>query len=105
MQETLRQDAVFGGLRRRRGAVSILRQQESRAALVGLLRYHVQKERVTPFPGRHLCTGAYSRLPVMQEVQREAVRHKVKVLILTTIKAIKALQQDPEDTIHYMLKV
>ena len=43
-------------------------------------------------------TGAYGRLPVMQEVQREAERHKVKLLILPTIKAIEALQQDPEDT-------
>ena len=34
----------------------------------------------------------------MQEVQREAARHKVKLLILPTIKAIKALQQDPKDT-------
>ena len=43
-------------------------------------------------------TGAYGRLPVMQEVQREAARHKVKLVILPTIKAIKALQQDPKDT-------
>jgi len=43
-------------------------------------------------------TGAYGRLPVMKEVKREAERHKVKLLILPTIKAIEALQQDPEDT-------
>jgi len=43
-------------------------------------------------------TGAYGKLPVMKEVQREAERHKVKLLILPTIKAIKALQQDTEDT-------
>src|SRR6266568_3598943 len=43
-------------------------------------------------------TGAYGRLPVMQEVQREAARHKVKLVILPTIKAIKALQQGSEDT-------
>ena len=42
-------------------------------------------------------TGAYGRLPVMQEVQREAARHKVKLVILPTINAIKALQQAPED--------
>ena len=34
----------------------------------------------------------------MKEVRREAARHKVKLVILPTIKAIKALQQDPEDT-------
>jgi len=43
-------------------------------------------------------TGAYGRLPVMKEVQREADRRKVKLVILPTIEAIKALQQDPEDT-------
>ena len=43
-------------------------------------------------------TGAYGRLPVMKEVQREAERHRVKLLILPTIQAIEALQQDPEDT-------
>jgi hypothetical protein len=43
-------------------------------------------------------TGAYGRLPVMKEVEREAKRHKVKLLILPTIKAIKVLQEDPEDT-------
>jgi len=43
-------------------------------------------------------TGAYGRLPVMKEVEREAKRHKVKLLILPTIKAIKILQEDPRDT-------
>jgi hypothetical protein len=43
-------------------------------------------------------TGAYGRLPVMLEVQRQAERHKVKLLILPTIKAIEVLQEDPEDT-------
>jgi hypothetical protein len=43
-------------------------------------------------------TGAYGRLPVMKEVQREAERHKVKLLILPTIQAIEALQQEPDDT-------
>src|SRR5205807_9883701 len=61
MQETLRQNSVSGGLRRRRGALPILRQQESRAALVGLLRYHLQKERVTPLTRRHLCASTNSR--------------------------------------------
>ena len=43
-------------------------------------------------------TGAYGRLPVMKEVEREAKRHKVKLLILPTIKAIEVLQEDPADT-------
>jgi hypothetical protein len=43
-------------------------------------------------------TGAYGRLPVMKEVEREAKRHKVKLLILPTIKAIEVLREDPADT-------
>jgi hypothetical protein len=43
-------------------------------------------------------TGAYGRLPVMKEAEREAKRHKVKLLILPTIKAIEVLPDDPEDT-------
>ena len=43
-------------------------------------------------------TGAYGRLPVMKEVEREAKRHKVKLLILPTIRAIEVLEEDPADT-------
>src|SRR5216684_7845590 len=42
--------------------------------------------------------GAYGRLPVMQEVQREAKRLKIKLLVLPTAKAIKVLEQDLKDT-------
>jgi len=42
-------------------------------------------------------TGAYGRLPVMNEVQREAKRRNVKLLILPTVEAINALKQDPDD--------
>src|SRR5438309_5567227 len=50
MQEILRQDIVSCGLRRRRGSVPTLRQQECRAALVGLLRHHLQKKRLKTEP-------------------------------------------------------
>jgi hypothetical protein len=43
-------------------------------------------------------TGAYGRLPVMKEVQREAERHKVKLLALPTPKAIEMLGKNSEDT-------
>jgi hypothetical protein len=36
-------------------------------------------------------TGAYGRMPVMEEVEREAKRHKVKLLILPTMQAIEIL--------------
>jgi hypothetical protein len=43
-------------------------------------------------------TGAFGRLPVMEEVKREAKRHKVKLLILPTIKAIEVLRQELKET-------
>ena len=43
-------------------------------------------------------TGAHGRLPVMKEVEREAKRRKVKLLILPTIEAIEVLEEDPADT-------
>lgn len=43
-------------------------------------------------------TGVYGILPVMKEVECEAKRHNVKLLILPTIKAIEVLQENPADT-------
>lgn len=43
-------------------------------------------------------SGAYGRLPVMQEVRHEAERLKIKLLVLPTAEAIKLLEQDLKDT-------
>ena len=43
-------------------------------------------------------SGAYGRLPVMQDVQREAERHKVKMLVLPTTEAIQVLKRESKDT-------
>jgi hypothetical protein len=43
-------------------------------------------------------TGAYGRLPVMDEVEREALRRRIKLLVLPTAEAIEALKKNPEDT-------
>jgi hypothetical protein len=43
-------------------------------------------------------TGAYGGLPLMVEVEREAQRRRIKLLVLPTVEAIKALQENPEDT-------
>jgi hypothetical protein len=40
-------------------------------------------------------TGA---LPVMKEVKREAMRRKIKLVILPTAQAIKKLREQPEGT-------
>jgi len=51
-----------------------------------------------PWKCRQLGSGAYGRLPVMQEVRREAERLKIKLLVLPTAEAIKVLEQDLKDT-------
>ncbi len=53
-----------------------------------------------PWKCRHLIigTGAYGRLPVMEEVKQEARRRHVELLILPTAEAIKKLGQGPDDT-------
>jgi len=43
-------------------------------------------------------SGAFGRLPVMQDLQREAERHKIKLLVLPTIEAIEVLKRGPKDT-------
>src|SRR5207244_771864 len=157
LPEILRQDSRPRRLRRGRNLVSALRQQKRRASL-GLLRPHIQKERVKPasrsshmhfdkfafgslqidgstyehdvvidrgeirkrkkkpskkfreqfghtplsveesipWKCRRLVvgTGAYGRLPVMKEVNLEAERRKIELLILPTTQAIGALKQD-----------
>src|SRR5213594_95747 len=139
--------------------MSALRQQEHRAALVSLLRCHVEEANVQrssrmrfdkfafgsiqidgstyehavvidrgevskrkkkpskkfrdefghtplsveekiPWKCRQLVigTGVYGKLPVMQEVRREAERQKIKLLALRTIEAIELLDEEPKDT-------
>ena len=57
-------------------------------------------EEEIPWKCRRLLigTGAYGKLPVMDEVKLEAERRKIELLIFPTAQAIEALKQDPEDT-------
>jgi hypothetical protein len=41
-------------------------------------------------------TGAYGRLPVMDDVKREAEKRGVQLIVLPTAEAITALQKDPQ---------
>ena len=52
-----------------------------------------------PWKCRYLVigTGAYGRLPVMEEVKREARRHRVKLVVLPTADALEKLAKGPED--------
>ena len=57
-------------------------------------------EEKIPWKCRRLVigTGANGALPVMKEVEAEAKRRKVEVVILPTYKAIEALMRDMDDT-------
>jgi hypothetical protein len=57
-------------------------------------------EEEIPWKCRQLVigSGAYGRLPVMSEVQREAERHRIKLLVLPTTEAIEVLNQEPKNT-------
>ena len=56
----------------------------------------------TPLPWKCrqliIGTGAYGRLPVMKEVEREAKRRKVELIVLPTSEAIGVLNKNPEAT-------
>jgi hypothetical protein len=43
-------------------------------------------------------TGAYGKLPIMEELKREAQRRKIELVILPTVDAIEVLKKDPEVT-------
>jgi hypothetical protein len=43
-------------------------------------------------------TGAQGSLPVMDEVQREAKRRKIELVVLPTSKAIEILNYEPKST-------
>ena len=56
-------------------------------------------EEKIPWKCRRLVIGTGTgALPVMKEVKREAMRRKVKLLILPTAEAIKELKQKPDET-------
>ena len=43
-------------------------------------------------------TGAYGRLPVMDDVKLEAARRKIELLLFPTDEAITALKEDIDET-------
>jgi hypothetical protein len=57
-------------------------------------------EEKIPWKCRQLVigTGAYGRLPVMKEVESEAKRRRVKLVMLPTSQAIDVLNKNPKAT-------
>jgi len=57
-------------------------------------------EEEIPWKCRRLVigTGAYGKLPVTEELKRQAQRHKIELVILPTADAIEVLNKNPEAT-------
>jgi hypothetical protein len=56
------------------------------------------KEKI-PWKCRRLVIGTGTgALPVMKQVKQEATRRKIKLVVLPTVQAIKALTEDPDET-------
>jgi hypothetical protein len=93
--ETYEHDVVID-----RGEVSKRRKKASKKFRDEFSHTPLSIEEKIPWKCRRLVigTGAYGRLPVMDEVEREALRRRIKLLVLPTIEAIKALEENPEDT-------
>ena len=60
-----------------------------------------------PWGGRQLIvgTGMYGRLPVMPEVEQEAARRKVELVILPTEAACRLLTGQKDRDVHAVLHV
>ncbi len=93
--ETYERDVVID-----RGEVSRRRKKASKKFRDEFGHTPLSIEEKIPWKCRRLVigTGAYGRLPVMEEVEREAKKRGVKLLVLPTAEAIKALEENPEDT-------
>jgi hypothetical protein len=56
-------------------------------------------EEEIPWKCRRLVVGTGTgALPVMEDVEREAKRRKIELIVLPTAQAIKELKQHPDDT-------
>jgi hypothetical protein len=83
-----------------RGKVSKRRKKASKKFRDEFGHTPLSIEEKIPWNCRRLIvgTGAYGRLPVMDEVEREALRRRIGLLGLPTAEAIEALKKNPEDT-------
>jgi hypothetical protein len=83
-----------------RGEVSKRKKKASKKYRADFGHTPLSLEEQIPWKCQRLVigTGAYGRLPVMDEVRCEAQRRDIELLILPTAKAIRALRGDPDDT-------
>ena len=86
---------VAHGMTRWSIAARFATQEEAVQAIPASVRPHAavhRRRRPMEVPAARHNTGAYGKLPVMEEVRREAERRGIKLLILPTLGAIDALR-------------
>jgi hypothetical protein len=83
-----------------RGEVSKRRKKDSKKFRDEFGHTPLSIEEKIPWKCRRLVvgTGAYGGLPVMDEVEREAGERGIELLVLPTVEAINALEENSEDT-------
>src|SRR5215471_11212156 len=83
-----------------RGEVRKRKKGPSRQFSDAFAHTPVSVEERIPWKCRRLVigTGAYGRLPVMEEVKREAKRRKVELVVLPTAQALDVLNKNPKAT-------
>ena len=83
-----------------RGGIRKREKKASKQFRNGFGHTPVSTEEKIPWKCRRLVvgTGVYNRLPVMDDVHREARRRKVELVLLPTSKAIELLNGGPKST-------
>ena len=83
-----------------RGEVRKRKKGPSKQFSDGFGHTPLSMEEKIPWKCRQLVigTGAYGRLPVMKEVESEAKRRNVELVVLRTSQAIDVLNKNPEAT-------
>jgi hypothetical protein len=88
---TYEQDVVID-----RGEIRMRKKTPSRRFRDGFGHTPLSIEEKIPWKCRRLVigTGAYGRLPVMNEVKREAERRQVELVIVPTSEAIRLMEKE-----------
>jgi hypothetical protein len=82
-----------------RGEVRKRKKKPSKKFRVEFGHTPLSTEEEIPWTCKRLVIGTGTgALPVMDEVKREAIRRKIKLLIVPTAEAIEELRQHPRET-------
>lgn len=82
-----------------RGQVGKRKKKPSRRFRAAFGHTPISVKEKIPWKCRRLVIGTGTgALPVMKQVRQEATRRKIKLVVLPTMQAIKALTESPDET-------